>query len=361
MATRRTKSTAKKTPAKARKPAGGQANRTARKTTAARDTRRGTPPAARKRATGSRKATSAAAPRKSRVLKAAIPESPVTPPARTWTEGDRNALAWAFDKLEHPSFAARLSSVLGTPIEAGVKLLPKQWSRRIFDSAHSAVQRTVTLAVSTLPATGAVPSSDRLHQAACIGTGAAGGFFGLPGLLFDLPVSTLIMLRSIADIGRSLGEDLSSLESRLACVEVFAFGGRSPEDDAAETGYYELRLAMALNFSALPAALLTGRSVADAGMLGLTRTVASRFGVAISDKVAAQLAPFVGAAAGATINAVFIQHFQNMARAHFLVRRLERHYGTERVQEAYEELRPQPTRVLNITPRQPVTTVGAAA
>ena len=45
-----------------------------------------------------------------------------------------------------------------------------------------------------------------------------------------------------------------------------------------------------------------------------------------------------GAAGGALINTVFIGHYQDMARGHFVVRRLERAHGTEAVREAYEAI-----------------------
>ena len=57
--------------------------------------------------------------------------------------------------------------------------------------------------------------------------GSAGGAFGLAALPFELPVSTIIMLRSIADIARSEGEDLSDPDTALSCVQVFALGGRA--------------------------------------------------------------------------------------------------------------------------------------
>ena len=38
-------------------------------------------------------------------------------------------------------------------------------------------------------------------------------------------MSTIIMLRSIAEIARSEGEDLSDPETALSCVQVFALGG----------------------------------------------------------------------------------------------------------------------------------------
>jgi hypothetical protein len=48
----------------------------------------------------------------------------------------------------------------------------------------------------------------------------------LATLPIELPVSTIIMLRLIADIARSAGEDLSDPEAALSCVQVFALGGR---------------------------------------------------------------------------------------------------------------------------------------
>jgi|SRR6516165_3122175 len=66
----------------------------------------------------------------------------------------------------------------------------------------------------------------------------------------------------------------------------------------------------------------------------------SRFNVALDwwsrRKLAAQAIPLVGALGGATVNYAFIQHFQEVARGHFTVRRLERAYGKEAVRKAYE-------------------------
>jgi hypothetical protein len=50
--------------------------------------------------------------------------------------------------------------------------------------------------------------------------------------------------------------------------------------------------------------------------------------------------PIVGAAGGATINYLFIDHFQAMSRGHFAIRRLERRYGEEAVKAAYEGIAP---------------------
>ena len=67
-------------------------------------------------------------------------------------------------------------------------------------------------------------------------SGAVGGSFGLAALAIELPISTIIMLRSIGDVARSEGEDLTSSETALACLQVFALGGLKGEADAAECG-----------------------------------------------------------------------------------------------------------------------------
>jgi hypothetical protein len=49
--------------------------------------------------------------------------------------------------------------------------------------------------------------------------------------------------------------------------------------------------------------------------------------------------PLIGAAGGALINTLFIDHFQSVARGHFTVRRLERKYGHEIIKREYESIR----------------------
>jgi hypothetical protein len=53
------------------------------------------------------------------------------------------------------------------------------------------------------------------------------------------------MMRSIADIGRSHGEDFATNQARIACLEVFALGGRNKNDDSSESGYFAIRVALA--------------------------------------------------------------------------------------------------------------------
>ena len=89
------------------------------------------------------------------------------------------------------------------------------------------------------------------------------------------------------------------------------------------------------------ARFIAERGVIEEGAPVLVRfitLVASRFGVAVTQKVAAQALPVVGALGGAAVNYAFIEHFQEVAWGHFTVRRLERVYGKNIVRTEYERL-----------------------
>jgi len=74
----------------------------------------------------------------------------------------------------------------------------------------------------------------------------------------------------------------------------------------------------------------------------LIALVARRLGVAISQKLAAQAVPVLGAVAGAAVNMAFIEHFRSMAKGHFIIRRLERSHGRDLVEAACREIRLSP-------------------
>jgi hypothetical protein len=149
------------------------------------------------------------------------------------------------------------------------------------------------------------------------------------------------MLRSIAQIAREEGEDISQPEAALACVEVFALGGRSAADAAVDGGYFAVRTLLAKTVGE-SARFILQRGLADETAPILVRLVAqigARFGLVVSQKVAAQAIPVLGAVGGAAVNLAFTEHFQTVARGHFTVRRLERAHGADAVRFDYERLR----------------------
>jgi len=179
------------------------------------------------------------------------------------------------------------------------------------------------------------------HRAGVTISGGIGGLFGWAGLGVELPVSTTIILRSIADIARAEGENLQNPQACLACIEVFALGGRTVSDDAAESGYFAVRAALARAVSEA-AAYVTEKGVVEEAapvVIRLVTKIAQRFAPAVADKLAVQAAPVFGAIGGAGVNLIFISHFQAVARGHFSIRRLERKYGQDRIRDEYELLR----------------------
>lgn len=255
------------------------------------------------------------------------------------SDGDVEALRRAKDTLEHAGLAARIAALLGMPIEEAMKRLPSKWSGRINRITESSLMAALKTALVTVEDRQR-PSKNRLHRVLVGGTGAVGGFFGLPALAIELPVSTMVMLRSIADIARSEGENLASVDAKLACLEVFALGGRTASDDATESAYFTVRavLAKAMADASKHFAARGGVKAGAPAVARLIAEIASRFGVTVTQKAVAQAIPVVGGAGGAAVNVLFMKHFQDMAGGHFTVRRLERQYGPDVVRRAYDSL-----------------------
>jgi hypothetical protein len=253
---------------------------------------------------------------------------------------DQQNLALAVDLLENPSFAAKVTNLIGAPVEKAITLLPDGLSEKLLSSAQKALSKALDLAVSSLDERYRGKPANGAHRVLTTVSGAIGGALGLVALTVELPISTTLMLRSIADIARSEGEQITDVHTKLACLEVFAMGGTSEADDGAETGYFAVRAALAGAMTEA-AKYLAEHGLAGAGAPALVRflsKIASRYSIQVSEKAAVQAIPLLGAAGGATINLLFMDHFQHMARGHFIVRRLERAHGKEPVREAYRQL-----------------------
>lgn len=269
------------------------------------------------------------------------------------TSQDMADLKRAVALLESPTLTAKMANVIGAPLEFAVKRLPDSVSRRIHGAVEAALFKSAQAALWSMDNAPGKGASTRWHKLAAAASGAIGGALGFTALFVELPLSTTIMMRSVADIARSEGFDLREVSTQHACLEVFALGGYSAKDEASETGYYITR-GFTTEVMRHLSAELAGRAVGGSSvMVGLTpkeagkwlakivEKVAARFGVVVTEKFAAQAVPIVGAVAGATLNTMFTDYYQDMARGHFIVRRLERQYGYETVRAAYSMLADQ--------------------
>jgi hypothetical protein len=226
----------------------------------------------------------------------------------------------------------RLSAMFGRRVEA-VRARVARWGERAMGEKWSGVTGKVQEGVEEtlwnfygaaavgVPAVG-VELEHRAMRGASVVSGVASGFVGLPGVLFDLPFTTMAILRSITAVARDFGEDLAGDDTKRACLEVLAFGGPSAADDATETGYWAARAGM--NHAAINV---------------LIRTAAGRFGVVLSEKFLAQAVPVAGAVAGGALNWAFTDYYQKMAKVHFALRAADR--GTNqpaRVRAVFREM-----------------------
>jgi EcsC protein family len=121
------------------------------------------------------------------------------------TEEDLKALRAAAATLEHPGLAARLGNIAGKPIELVGRALPEAASEAVAAATTKALHAALAVALRTMEKEPKA-ASRLLHKALAAASGAVGGGFGLAALPVELPISTIIMLRSIGDIARSEGE-----------------------------------------------------------------------------------------------------------------------------------------------------------
>ncbi|CAB3768465.1 peptidase [Burkholderia puraquae] len=273
-------------------------------------------------------------------------------PATTLSPDDRDALWRAKQVLESPSLTMKLTGMLGAPVEKMIARLPDFATGKINDATQLALRKCLNIALRTLgkpPAPDAEPDkpSNLLHKLAVATTGAAGGAFGFLALPVELPVTTTLIFRSVCDIARSEGEDLSSVDTQLQCLAVLGMGGNpDKQEEDADLGYFVLRGALAQAISKASSDITTKGIAAhsSAAVFKLVQTVASRFSVQVTEQMAAKSIPAIGAVLGATVNTLFIDHFQQMAHGHFTVRRLERKYGSVAVKAAYQAIDASPAR-----------------
>jgi EcsC protein family len=208
---------------------------------------------------------------------------------------------------------------------AGRRLFGQSWDgieAKARETIESVLWRAQDLATIGLAPPRTRKPRAGLHRFSASASGAVSGFAGLPGLLLDIPVTTTLMLRTIAEIARQHGEDITMPDTRRACLEVLAQASPDAEGEEAELGYWSTR------------AGLSHMTIA-----ALIRAVAARLGVTVSEQALARAVPMAGAVAGAGLNWVFMRYYQQMAHVHFTIRAVERRTGDqESVRACFDRL-----------------------
>jgi EcsC protein family len=250
---------------------------------------------------------------------------------------DQQALAMAVVRLERTNLAVRLADHAGQPINRLIRTLPEGVHDKIQTAVHQALLRCVRVAVTSLKPQSDTPPADLPPKLVAGLAGGVSGFAGIAALPIELPLTTVNMLRAIADIAQAEGEDLTDRATQMACLEVFALGQRN---EGVEAGYYALRAMLAKVTSDAASFLVQCGAAEEMApvLVRLIAEIAGRYGIIVSDRAAASAIPVLGALGGAAINWIFMDYFQELARGHFAMRRLEREYGRAAIQGWYQEV-----------------------
>ncbi|SEV90650.1 EcsC protein family protein [Cognatiyoonia koreensis] len=208
---------------------------------------------------------------------------------------------------------------VGGQVEDTLKLLPKGAKSQINGAARKALQKSYDVAATSRTGVGAGRiKSDRAHKVLATISGALGGVGGLPTALAELPIATTMIFRAVQGVAVQYDEDPTDQETRLQCLAVFGAGAPGPDDDGVDTAFIGARL-----------------GITGAAINGLLGRVAPRFATVLTQKLASQAVPLLGAAAGAGTNYAFTDYYVEMAHVHFGLRRIARIHGPDTVEQAF--------------------------
>jgi hypothetical protein len=238
--------------------------------------------------------------------------------------------------LESPGFSSKITNLISKPIEYGFKKMPKGSVEKINKVCEKTLEKVFYFTFK-----GGGTSKHLNHsrewwdEIGIMATGAIGGFVGLPALIVELPVSVSLIMQSISGIASNYGEDLSSAESKLSCIEVLHLGS-----DREDKNYLDKRLEMdgVIKEASDYIASEGFSDIENPKIKDFLSKVSSKFSITASDMAVIDILPMIGDITGATVNVLFMLHFQNTAKGHFIIRKLERKYGGEIVHKAYKDI-----------------------
>jgi hypothetical protein len=210
---------------------------------------------------------------------------------------------------------------VGGQVEDGLKMLPAGTRGQIDELARSALRQSFDAAHMSSKGMGQNIGSDRVHKILGTLSGALGGLGGLPTAIAELPVATTVIFRAVHHVAVEYGEDPDAEATRMECLAVFGAGGPGTEDDGVDTAFIGARL-----------------SISGAAVNGLISRVAPRFAAVLSQKLASQTVPILGAAAGAGTNYAFVDYYVAMAHVHFGLRKLSRAHGDAAVSDYFHKV-----------------------
>ncbi|QUS37088.1 EcsC family protein [Falsirhodobacter algicola] len=253
-----------------------------------------------------------------------MPQRTALVPMSTDTEAEIAALARRAEQAGGPLM--KVVSFAGTRAEGLMERIPMPVRERIEEATAFALRRCYGFAAAARGAR--LPDAGRHgHRVAAVLSGGLGGFGGLASSVVELPATVSIFFAAIQKVAASYGFDPEDEAVRVECLRVFGSGTPFEEDDGVNTAFLASRIA------------LTG-----AGAQGLIASVAPRLAAVLSQKLAAQTVPLLGAATGAAVNLAFITYYQELAHVRFGLLKLAKDHPEGEVMESFRAAAARPVR-----------------
>ena len=248
----------------------------------------------------------------------------------------------------------KIADRLGKPIVLIQDALPKKANAAIQKAVDKSLTAALNVALKSIDSSSPLDFKTSikgtrknrfLHATATGVSGALGGFFGVPGLIFELPVTTSLMMRNIASIASDFGHCKTDPKTSLECLYVFTLGSKaSVSDDNIDSAYYSSRFAVsqAMGRGADFIAKNSTKVIIDnlksgtaPAVLSFINKVATYFKIVVTEKMLAEALPVVGSLGGAAVNIAFTDYFGEAAKYHFGLLSLEKKYGKKVIESLY--------------------------
>ena len=224
------------------------------------------------------------------------------------------ALSRRYRRANGPVIA--LVSRLGGSLERQMEAIPAPLKLRIGQATAAALGQAWALASARQ-----IPDAGRKGSlAAAVFSGAAGGAGGLAASVAELPVTITVILHAIRREAVEAGFDPDDPAIRAECLSVFSAGSPLAGDDGINTSFLSARLT------------LTGPALQK-----LVATVAPKLAAVMTQKLAAQAVPILGAVTGVGLNAAFLQWYREIAAIRFALLRLAIRHGEAPVLTAFHQ------------------------
>lgn len=251
-----------------------------------------------------------------------------------------NTLKTAKTLLENPGIAIKLSNIIENPVENSKNTLPKNWNKQLLKITQTSILKASNEAIFTIKNMEDYNNQrNLLHKNTNETTNDFDGLFDINGLTIELTATTTFLLSSIADIASFNGEFPNDLTTKFACLEVLALGHNNIDDKNLESKYYLTRSLLSNSMSLAKNYIIeNGINYEATEITHMITMIAERFSSQVTKKSVLKSAPIMSAVAGAINNTIFISHFQDIAKGHFIIRKLERKYGQKHVQQFYNRI-----------------------